>query len=178
MNGWRSISSCSWIHWRTMATMILLTKHTGILYIWFIVQIVTANWLAKFQDSGFVYYLEFLEASDIYFKARRFLEKCFFFYHNSEIFLILSFSSHPVQLLQIEWSLDIDKDKGQTIWSLRGGGVGRIEKKISCRAVTTKKKSCNTDGHEKKMPTQIARQKKKFLPSQEMLYGKDITQEI
>ena len=41
-----------------------------------------------------------------------------------------------------------------------GGGVGRIEKKISCRAVTTEKEIMQHRWPRKKMPTQIARQKK------------------
>ena len=58
------------------------------------------------------------------------------------------------------------------------GGVGRIEKKISCRAVTTEKEIMQHRWPRKKNAYTNCEAKKNFVPSQEMLYGKDVPQEI
>ena len=58
-----------------------------------------------------------------------------------------------------------------------GGGLEELRKKFPAELSQRKKKSCNTDGQEKKCLHKL-RGKKNFVPSQEMLYGKDVPQEI
>ena len=58
-----------------------------------------------------------------------------------------------------------------------GGGLEELRKKFPAELSQRKKKSCNTDGQEKNAYTNCEA-KKNFVPSQEMLYGKDVPQEI